>query len=105
MDLDTLVKTYDPNLRVIDSHHSPRPVRDPALFNDHSHNGVFIGFSPLLVRADNFVYANVANQIAGDKDKVAGDDPMRVDVAQGISRGKCLLRRHDRHDLEASRWM
>lgn len=105
MDLDTLVKTHDLNLGVIDSHHSPRPVHDPALFDDHSHDGVFVGLSPLLVRADNLVYANVADQIARDKDKVAGDDPVRVDVAQGISRRKRLLSRHDGHDLEASRWM
>jgi hypothetical protein len=30
---------------------------------------------------------------------------VRVDVAQGISRRKRLLSRHDGHDLEASRWM
>ena len=71
----------------------------PALFNDHGHNGVFVGFSPLLVCADNLIYADVAHQITGDKDKVTGDDPVRVDVTHGVSRRKRLLGRHDRHDL------
>lgn len=92
-------------LGVVDGNHSPRPVRDPALFDDYGHDGVFVGLSPLLVRADNLVYANVADQIARDKDKVTGDDPVRVDVAQSISRRKRLLRRHDGHDLESSRWV
>jgi hypothetical protein len=105
LDLDTLVKTHGHDLGVIDSHHSLRPVRYPALFDDHGHNGIFVGLSPLLVRADHLVYANVADQIARDKDEVAGDDPVRVNVAQSISWRKRLLRRHDGHDFEASRWM
>jgi len=59
-----------------------------------------VGLSPPLC-ADNRL-CNVADQIARDKDEVAGDDPVRVDVAQGISRRKRLLRRHDGwgNDLE-----
>jgi hypothetical protein len=51
------------------------------------------------VCANDLVYANVADQITGDKDKVAGDDPVRVDIAHGISRGKRLLSRHDGHNF------
>jgi hypothetical protein len=85
----------------MDSDHSPRPMRGTALFNNHGHNGIFVGFSSFLVCAYNLIYANVANQITRDKDKVTSDDSVRVDVAQSISRAKRLLGRHYGYDFQA----
>lgn len=84
---------------VTSRHHSPRPMRGPTLFNDHSHDDVLVGLSPLLVRANNLIYADIADQITRDEDKVAGDDPVSVDIAHGISRRERLLGGHDGDDL------
>jgi hypothetical protein len=63
---------------------SPGPMCGPTLFNDHRHNCIFIDFPSILVCTDDFIDADVANQITRDKDKITGDDPMRVNVTHRI---------------------
>ena len=71
----------------------------PTLLHDHCHNGVIVSSSPLLVFADNLIYADVANQVTIDEDEVASNDAVRVYVAHRIPWGKRLLGYQDGHDL------
>ena len=84
---------------------SPGPMCGSALFNDHRHNCIFIDLPSVLVCANDFIDANVANQITRDKDKITGDDPMRVNVTHRIPRRECFLGRHHGYDFEAARRM
>ena len=78
----------------------PRPVADPALLHQASHNDVLVDLSPLLVHAHNLVDAHVGDHVARDKHKVALDDRLRVDLADRVPEGAHARGEEHRLDLE-----
>ncbi len=55
----------------------------------------------LFVQCHDLIDLDAADEVTADKDKVGGDDAVSVNIAQGITRGKCLLCGDDGCDLHA----
>lgn len=82
---------------------APRPVHRAALLHDHRHDRVLVRLAALLVYPHDLVYAHVAHEVAHNEHKVCLDDPVRVDVAHGVSRREGFLRGDDRDDFDSRR--
>jgi len=76
-------------------------MRNPALFNHHSHDGIAVNLPPLFVHSHNFVYPNIAHKITGNKNKIVGDDTMGIDIAESIPWCERLLGGDNWDNLEA----
>lgn len=76
-------------------------MHNSALLNHHGHDCVAVDFPPLFVHSYDLVYPDVAHKVTGDKNKIVGDDPMGVDIAESVSGCKSLLGSDDWNNLEA----
>ena len=81
---------------------TPSPMMRTALFHYHRHDSVLVRLPTLFVDTDDFVDADVANEIPCDENKVGCDDPVCVDIPHGITGRKCLLGCDDWDNLQAS---
>ena len=75
-------------------------MHNPALLNHHGHNGITVYLAPLFVHPYNLVYPDVAHKVAGNKNKVVGDDTVGVDITESVPWCERLLGGDDWDNLE-----
>lgn len=75
-------------------------MQNPALLNHHGHNGITVYLPPLFVHSHNLIDPNIAHKIAGDENKVVGNNTMGVDISESIPWCECLLGGDNRDNLE-----
>ena len=75
-------------------------MQNPALLDHHGHNGIAVNLPPLFVHSHDLVDPDIAHKIAGNKNKVVGDDTMGVNISESIPRCECLLGGDDRDNFE-----
>ena len=71
-----------------------------TLLNHHSHDSIAVDLPPLFMHLHDLVYPNIAHKVAGDEDKIVGDNPMGIDITEGVPWCECLLGSDNWNDLE-----